>query len=69
MVSEFHKIIKYLYNIKQYFLSVCLSVRGMFPPSGRNFEATVVWFLVNDSKFQGAGVSVIYIPTLRKVNP
>ncbi len=39
-------------------MSVCLSVRGMFPPSSRNFEATDVWFSVNDSKSQGAGVSV-----------
>ena len=69
MVSEFHKIIKYLYNIKQYFMSVYLSVRGMFPPSGRNFEATDVWFLINDSKSLGAGVSAFYIPLLLQVNP
>ena len=33
----------------------------MFPPSSRNFEDTDVWFSVNDSKSQGAGVSAIYL--------
>ena len=58
-----------MYNIKQYFLSVRLSVRGMFPPSSRNFEATDVWFSVNDSKSQGAGVSAFYIPLPFQVYP
>ena len=55
----------YLYNIKQYFLSVSV----LSGPSGNNFQDTDVWFSVKDSKSQGAGVSAFYIPLLLQVNP